>query len=166
MIGTALTEEQECTVGPDGVSQVCVPTSVDDKDASALLSEDDCTDRMGTAKCQARLPYGSQDNTRTTTCIEQFPLMRTQCARTCALCHTLTVEQLDGGAVERYALPRLYATDAAQIVEGPHAAETYRYLQDVDAYMYDTVYDDDEFAKVRTSCQNQHELCTFWAMRK
>lgn len=149
LLGASFAEE-DCIVGPDG-TQVCNETD---------NRNDDCVDQMGTTAC-IDLLYGS---TTTDACIEQFPTLRQQCAIMCHLCHVLTTEQLTSS--ERYELSRLYSAEFPQIIEGQQAAETYRYLQDVDEYMYETVYQDEEFSKVRTACQNQHELCTFWAMRK
>ena len=137
---------KECTIQADGSEKCTEPTA------------SSCTDVLGTDKCQS---LAARDG-----CIESFATMRHSCAETCGLCDTLDVAALQHEPAQKYSLKRLYSAEFPQIIEGNRRVETYRHLQDVDQYMYETVYHDDEFAAVRTQCQNRHELCTFWAMRK
>eukprot|EP00977_Amphora_coffeiformis_P022285 scaffold10723_cov164-Amphora_coffeaeformis.AAC.13 len=184
---TTTTTTDDCSIGPDG-SQVCVV----DSSASASASnnnnnnndnhknkhddddnDDDealCSDKIGTDKCTKLFLPGHG-------CIEQFPLASVECRKTCQLCDggdgvvltadaqlSMSVDATTDDDNDQVVVARLYSAEFPQRIEGEHAADTYRHLQDVDQYMYETVYRDEEFRKVRTTCQNQHALCTFWAM--
>lgn len=108
-----------------------------------------CVDRLGTETCQA---LARKDG-----CIADFPTMRRDCKETCRICHSeyLTVED-----VQQYRgkmrLPRLFSQEFPQEITGDDRVELFRYFQDVEHYMYDTVYMDEEYAETRTQCQNRH----------
>lgn len=161
---SASSSSQECTIAADG-TEACAddahhhdgpPTAPPEENEAEDRDESrPCVDEIGATKCQKLAVRNG--------CIQAFPTMREQCAATCLVCGQ-SVDDMDEAALDQtWKLPRLYSDGFPQLISGSQRMETYRYLQDVDQYMHETVYMDDEFKDVRKDCQNRHELCTFWA---
>jgi hypothetical protein len=170
--------EETCSSG--GITTTTDTTT--ESESSTPSSWSSCQDQFHVDICQQLAQNHG--------CITDFPTMRHKCPQTCLLCSTKTLSK--DNTDEPWLVPRIYnhPDTPYQRVEGPQRDEELRYLQDVDRYMYDTVYmfeeedeeeeeedddDDDEedeeeeeefTAEVRIACQNRHELCTFWAMCK
>ena len=142
-------------------------------DGKATCSDETpvCMDELGESKCASlarknkRGGIGDLDG-----CIESFATMRKQCAKTCRVCdfrsETPGQEIKDSDGKERIEMERIFSQQFPQVIEGQQRVETLRYLQDVEEYMYNTVYQDEDYASIRAACQNRHELCTFWAFGK
>jgi hypothetical protein len=138
---------QECVVEADG-SENCSEVGNDEIE--------ECVDALPGDKCEMLVSYEG--------CINDFSNLRKQCAATCLLCgDTLTEEELLHGNGEPFYLDRIFSEDP-QRVEGDYRKDTYRRLLDVEQYMYNTIYVEEEFTSIKEDCQMKSELCTFWAM--
>ena len=83
-------------------------------------------------------------------CIRSFSYMRTDCRKTCSLCDN--VDFANTKVTNIYSeIPQLVGLDDVP------------YLAQVDKYMYEQVFVEDKFRKVRNDCKNRDELCIFWA---
>lgn len=151
-------EQGECVIGANG------------KETCGGDETHICVDELGESECASlakkkRGGVGGLDG-----CIESFATMRKQCAKTCHVCdhysEALLQEIQDSNNKERIEMKRIFSQQFPQIIEGHQRVETFKYLQDVGEYMYNTVYNDEDYASIRVACQNRHELCTFWAFGK
>jgi hypothetical protein len=52
----------------------------------------------------------------------------------------------------------------AQVMDNALALDIIDRLEKAEVYMRDQVQVDPKYAKVRNTCRNQHESCTFWAV--
>lgn len=85
--------------------------------------------------------------------------MTNECAPACFACDQLITDTPFDTAEEDLSL--MYGEP--QEIDGIEAASTIRRLHQVDAYMRETVFKEEKYAKVRNNCINRHSQCTFWA---
>ena len=105
--------------------------------------EEDCVDIL--SDCDSTVSArGSVEDA----CIPSFSYMRTDCRKTCLMCDNW----------EDDFVSNLYSEEAQQV-----SADAMEYLAKVDDYMYNKVFVESEYRRVRTNCKNRQEHCIFWA---
>lgn len=80
--------------------------------------------------------------------------MHVQCSKSCGTCGTFRKLETDDGK----------QFGVHQKVEGTRSAEIEALIEDVKLYMKDEVHTDPKYINVKDTCENRHELCSFWAL--
>lgn len=115
----------------------------DDEEGDEYDEEDECYDDAD--DCAERALKSG--------CILQFSTMSEDCALTCKLCSD------DAGLVTRLNIysdfPQLLHNDPDMIA----------YSEQVDEFMYETIYTDEVDDNVKLHCRNKDPQCTFWAQK-
>ncbi|KAL7567681.1 hypothetical protein ACA910_012020 [Epithemia clementina (nom. ined.)] len=106
--------------------------------ASTVVDDEECVNKM--SDCE---------NIGQVTCIRSFQYMRDECRKTCLLCGNIVDDRASN----------VYSEEPQQVTGDNMMA----YLKQVDDYMYNQVFVDPKYRKVKNDCKNRHELCTFWA---
>lgn len=133
--------EGQCQTNSNFMNNRCAPACFQ---CDHALETNNST-QHGSFSCQDMDDDCDPDN-----CISNFDIMQQRCPKTCLLCdaHNDTTAR------------NIYS-DQDQVLTTP---EQWEYLQQVNQYMYEQVYVQDEFAAIREKCRNTDPLCTFWAM--
>ena len=148
-------ETAECVADVDG-STTCLPVSNDENSgidtAQGYLRPQFCQDLL--EDCQDRM--------KNATCVENFVFMAENCAKSCQICSPFDPSPKTIATHGRGTAQRIFATEP-QVIEGYTSIETWLHLRGTENYMYDIVYQKEEFADVRDDCLDRHKHCTYWA---
>ena len=171
----ALEEQGECvTNANDGDNEgilLCAErfgeTEVNATDNDSVVDYDDefifdeeCLDDLCQDSCQK---IAGQDKNG---CINLSITMSKYCSKTCHYCKYsqdfLNQLKQETQQDKVYQVQHVFS-DVPQNIYSAQGLHMLKWLRAVEQYMYDTVYDNDKYVKVRSKCRNTHANCTVWA---
>jgi len=133
------TLKEECEIDSQG-KETCLSITEHAHPPPCLDLDPDCEDKANKYLCR-----------------HDFTSMRKKCPKSCHMCDNI-VEAKDGSIL----VENIYS-EQPQKASSQQSEATRKRSQEVDSYMYNTVYVNKTLEEVRHDCLNRNERCLSWA---